>query len=119
MALIKGMTVVLLDRTETDTDPFGAPIYVETAIPVDNVLVAPASSDDIIDNTDLEGRKAVYTLAIPKGDTHNWTNQKVQFFGKTFKAFGEPLTGIEANIPLEWNTKITVELCEDQADESE
>lgn len=112
MTLIQGITVTLVNRAQTGTDPFGAPIYEETEIPVDNVLVSPATSDDITDNTDLEGRRAIYTLAIPKGDANVWANQKVKFFGETWQVFGTPLMGIEANIPLDWNMKVTVEKCE-------
>ena len=57
----------------------------------------------------LVGRKEVYTLAIPKGDTHDWENQVIEFWDKTWKSFGSPLEGIESNIPLAWNKKVTVE----------
>ena len=55
------------------------------------------------------GRKAVYTLAIPKGDTHEWEDQKVIFFGKEWRVFGAELEGIEDLIPLDWNKKVYVE----------
>lgn len=109
MALIKGITVNLLNRTQTGVDGFNRPIYTETAIPVDNVLVAPLSTEETLDVLNLTGHKAQYQLAIPKGDTHEWENQRVQFFGQTWQVIGSPLMGIEANIPLEWNTKIRVE----------
>lgn len=109
MARIKGITVQLHTRTQTGVDPFGAPIYAEEIIPVDNVLVAPASSTDVLDNLQLYGKKAVYTLAIPKGDTHEWRDAIVEFFGEQFRVFGEPTRGIEEMIPLEWNAKINVE----------
>ena len=63
----------------------------------------------ILDENSLVGRKEVYTLAIPKGDTHDWENQVIEFWGKTWKSFGFPLEGIESNIPLAWNKKVTVE----------
>lgn len=99
----------MIGREQTGSDPFGVPIYEETETPVENVLIAPTTSDDIIDDTDLDGRRAAYTLAIPKGDTHEWANQKVKFFGETWQVFGTPLKGIESNIPLDWNKKVTVE----------
>lgn len=109
MSRIKGITVTLYEETQSGTDGFGRPIYTETAIAVDNVLVAPASTSETLDTVNLTGKKAVYTLGIPKGDTHNWKDKKVEFFGETFRTFGEPLKGIEEMIPLEWNTKIQVE----------
>lgn len=108
MAKIKGITVTLYTVTQTGTDPFGDPIYTETPVTVDNVLVAPSSGAEVVDTVNLYGRKPIYTLAIPKGDTHEWENRKVSFFGKDWQAFGAVLEGIEANIPLEWNRKVMV-----------
>lgn len=112
MPKIQGIPVTLIERREIGRDALNAPIYEETETVIENVLVAPATSDDIVDTTDLEGKKLVYTLAIPKGDTHSWIDVKVRFWGRTFKSFGFPTEGIEANIPLDWNKKVTVELYE-------
>lgn len=112
MAIIKGITITLYEPTQAGTDGFGQPIYSETPVQVDNVLVTPASSQEILDSINLYGRKAVYTMAIPKGDTHTWENKHVSFFGKDFRVFGIPLEGIECDIPLDWNKKVTVEVNE-------
>lgn len=116
MAKIRGITVKLYEkkqRIDGDgnpiTDGFGKPIYDEIPIEVENVLVTPSSSDDIITNTDLTGKKAVYTIAIPKGDTHDWENKRVEFFGEMFKTFDVPVKGIDEMIPLNWNMKVKVE----------
>lgn len=107
--MLKGITVVLYDKVQTGVDPFNQPIYEETEIEVENVLVAPSTTDDITTSTDLVGKKAVYTMAIPKGDTHEWENKRVKFFGQEWKVFGFTLQGIEENIPLSWNKKVMVE----------
>ena len=109
MAMIKGITVTLVVKKKMGEDAFRAPIYQISEVEVENVLVAPATSEDVITSQDLYGKKAVYTLAIPKGDTHNWENTKVKFFGKEWKTFGIPLEGIEELIPLNWNKKVMVE----------
>ena len=109
MAKIKGITIILYDEVATGTDPFGAPIIEEVEISVENVLVSPTSSDDVVNTMNLTGRKAVYTLGIPKGDTHDWENKKVRFFDEDWRVFGIPLQGIEEMIPLDWNKKVTVE----------
>ena len=109
MVRIKGIPVTLISKVKTGNDPFGGPIYEEQEIIVDNVLVSPTSSDEVLNQQNLTGRTAVYTLAIPKGDTHTWENQEVRFFGKRWRVFGIPLEGIEAMIPLDWNKKVTVE----------
>ena len=109
MAMIKGMTVILKNKIQNGTDGFGRPIYQYQEEKVHNVLVAPASSDDIVTSQDLFGKKAVYTLAIPKGDTHNWNDCVVKFFGQEWNTFGFAIEGMEENIPLDWNKKVMVE----------
>ena len=76
---------------------------------MNNVLVAPVSSDDAINQLNLTGRKAVYTLAIPKGDTNVWEGQEVRFFNERWRVVGIPTQGIENLIPLDWNKKVQVE----------
>lgn len=109
MAKIKGIAVTLINKIETSKDPFGKPIYEDTEILVDNVLVSPTLSDDIVNQLNITGKKAVYTLAIPKGDNHIWEDQEVRFFGERWRVFGIPLQGIDHLIPLDWNKKVTVE----------
>ena len=106
---IEGITVTLISKRETGRDPFGEPIFEEVEIEVDNVLISPTTSDDIVNQMTLTGKKAVYTLAIPKGDTNNWEDQEVRFFGEKWRVFGVPLQGIDHLIPLDWNKKVTVE----------
>ena len=106
---MKGITVTLYTKTKTGADPVGSPIYKETAVDVDNVLVSPTSSEDMVTEMNLYGKHSVYTLAIPKGDTHDWKNKKVEFFGQTFRTFDDPVKGIDHLIPLGWNTKVKVE----------
>lgn len=109
MAMIKGITVTLYERKETGKDDFNHPVYEETPVEVGNVLVAPASTDEILETFNLTGKKAVYNIAIPKGDNHEWQDNRVDFFGSRWRVVGFPQRGIEANIPLEWNEKWMVE----------
>lgn len=109
MALIKGITITLYEKQKIGVDGFNRPIYNENPVKVENVLVVPASGDDAASQTNLSGRKEIYTLAIPKGDEHCWDNVTVEFFGKRWKTSGPALEGIENMIPLEWNKKVTVE----------
>lgn len=110
--VIKGITVTLYTQAETGRDDFNKPIVTETAEQIENVLVYPASETEILDTINLTGRKAVYNMAIPKGDTHDWTNKHVSFFGKDFRTIGEPTEGIEELIPLSWNKKVRCEIYE-------
>lgn len=107
--MIRGIPIVLYDRIQTGTDDFGAPIYTETPVTVENVLVTPSTSDDIVSDLQLYGKKAVYELSIPKGDTHVWEDRKVEFFGAVWHTFGFSRQYIAENVPLSWNAKIKVE----------
>ena len=106
---MKGMTINLVVKTETGTDEFGAPIYTEELVPVDDCLVGQPTSDDMTNALSLYGKKIEYTIGIPKGDTHDWTDAEVEFFGARFRTVGYPETGIQANIPLRWGQNIKVE----------
>ena len=77
------MDVVLINLVQTGVDDFKNPVYEETL--------------------DLYGKKAVYKLGIPKGDSHTWQDQDIEFFGETFHIFTTPQIGIEANVPTEWH----------------
>ena len=109
VSLLHGITIQLIERTETGVDAFNRPIYTETTVNVDNVLIGEPSTQEIVDTLNLTGKKLTYTLGIPKGDTHDWTDTFVSFWGERFRTIGEPTQGIEAMIPLDWNKKVRVE----------
>ncbi|HEM6182581.1 TPA: hypothetical protein VB850_000744 [Streptococcus suis] len=109
MGRIKGVPVVLIDKQVTGKNSFGHPKFEDMEIVVENVLIVPASTEDITNQINLTGKKVDYTLAIPKGDVHNWTNREVRFFGQRWRTVGEPLEGLDHLIPLEWNKKVQVE----------
>lgn len=109
MALIKGITVTLYEKKQMGMDPFNRPVYEDVATQVDNVLVEPLNAQEIVSEMSITGKKAVFRLCIPKGDTHDWLNAKVSFFDQTFRTYGYPIEYIEENIPLDWNRKVMVE----------
>lgn len=109
MKRIHGTTIILYDKKQVGIDPIGNPEYEEIPIYVDNVLIAPTNSEDIKNSLEIEGKKAVYILAIPKGDTNNWENRIVEFFNQKWKTFGYPQEGLDHLMPLDWNKKVMVE----------
>ncbi len=109
MTMIEGITVTLINKKEIGKDDFDAPIYEDVPIEVSNVLVSPSSTDDIINQLELTGKKAVYTLAIPKDDKNTWEDAEVIFFGERWRTFGFVTQGIDHLIPLDWNKKVMVE----------
>lgn len=110
--MITGIDVILYTKTQTGTDALGAPIYAQTAETVQNVLVGEPTADDLINELQLYGKRLAYTLAIPKGDSHDWDDVEVEFFGKKFRTYGTAVQGIEHLVPLNWNKKVKVEAYE-------
>lgn len=111
---MRGITVTLYTTTQTSTDPLGAPIYTETPVTVDDVLVGQPETDDITSSTALFGKQIAYMLGIPKGDSHDWKDKKVSWtdaYGQEHvcKTFGFPITGVEQNIPTRWHMKVRCE----------
>lgn len=109
MAWIQGISVNLVRKVKTAENEVGEPIGTEISEIVENVIVTPASMTEIIDALNLHGRKAVYSLCIPKGDEHDWEDNYVEFFGERFHIFTPTEGYIEEMLPLEWNKKYLVE----------
>ncbi len=112
MSRLKGIPVILIDKVFVENDAFDRPIYKDVEKTIDNVLVAPVNSTDILNQLNITGSKAVYVLAIPKGDTNIWQGKEVIFFDKKWKVCQHSLQGIDELIPLKWNKKVMVELYE-------
>lgn len=106
---MKGTTIQLVVKTQSGTDPFGAPVYTEELVNVPDVLVGSPTTDDITDSLNLYGKKIEYMLGIPKGDAHNWVDTEVIIWGNRYRTFGYPITGEKANIPLRWGQNVRVE----------
>lgn len=106
---MRGVTITLYNKVQTGVDAFNRPVYEDVATTIDNVLIGEPTTEDIINELNLTGKHLAYTLAIPKGDTHEWNDRKVKFFGEVFRTYGEPTQGIEHLIPLSWNKKVKVE----------
>lgn len=107
-----GITITLMKKTPSGTDGFGRPMYDTEPVSVDDVLVGEPTTDEITNDLAMYGKKVVYTLAIPKGDTNEWEDTEVVLpepFAGTYHTIGYPTAGIEANIPLRWNKKVHLE----------
>ena len=126
---MKGMTIYLVKKIQIGVDGFNQPIYTEDGLfpadevypsaelypnpvmleAVDDCLVGQPSADDVTNTLALYGKKIAYTVGIPKGDTHDWTDAEVEIWGERFRTIGYPETGIQTNIPLRWGQNIKVE----------
>lgn len=107
--MIKGENVVLMTATQTETDPFGAPIYTESEVVVSDVIVGTPSTEDVTLDLNLLGKRLAFVLGIPKNDTNDWKDKDVIIRGERFKTYGFPLTQTPENVPGKWNTQVKVE----------
>lgn len=108
---IKGIPITLYERTQTGKDGFNRPIYEETAIIIDNVVVGQPTTDDITTEINLSGKTIAYVLAIPADDIHVWENTTVEFYDQKWRTVGIPQQYMDgfmgADFP--WNKKVKVE----------
>ena len=109
MGRLNGRTVILYDKVQTGVDPFNRPVFEDVAVEVDNVLIGNPSAQEVIDTLNLTGKHVVYTLGIPKGDTHVWTDRKVQIFGEMYHTIARPIRGQDELVPLDWSQNVMVE----------
>lgn len=118
MARIKGVDVTLYEKTQTGEDAFGAPVWTETPVTVENVLIGQPETDDVTSAADLFGKRLSVWLGIPKDDAHKWEDVFVEWvdsYGETqrVRTFGTQVSGIAANMPrLPWNKKVRAERIE-------
>lgn len=105
---IHGIPIELAVKVQTDTDSFNRPVYDTEWVTVDNVLIGQPSTEEVTDELNLSGKRLDYLLGIPKGDTHDWEDTQVRFWGQVYQTIGAPTQGIESMIPLSWNKKVKV-----------
>ena len=109
--MLKGITVTLHVKTKTEEDAFGADVYTDSTVEVENVLIGQPTEADIV-NANQFGKHVQYTLGIPKEDTHVWEDTEVEFWGKKFRTVGMPVQGIDEMVPLSWGRNVMVECYE-------
>lgn len=107
--MLRGISITLYKRKIQGVDAFNMPICTEIPIEVENVLIEPLSAEEVLSEQQLYGVRSAYRLHIPKGDENDWSNVKVQFFGKTFKTYGAITETIDSMTPLHWNKKVMCE----------
>lgn len=105
---LHGITVTLITRT-AELDEHNHPTWVEHREEVANVIVGEPVQAEQEPELEVKKGRAAYTLGIPKGDTHDWEDVIVEFWGKRWRQYGRIIQSIEDLVPLDWNKKITVE----------
>ena len=113
MGRFTGRSIILYDKVKAGMDDFNHPIYTETPITVENVLIGSPTPQEVVDTLNFTGKRAAYTLGIPKGDTHVWTDRRVElpadFPSGKYRTFGYPAIGQSELVPLQWGKNVMVE----------
>ena len=65
---------------------------------IDQVTGA-VNKDAIVNDLQLYGHRGAYELCIPKGDAHDWTGCRVDFFGQSWRGYTAGEEGIGAMGP--------------------
>ena len=110
--MIIGETVVLIEKTVTGQNAIGEDIVEPVETEVKNVLIGTPSTDAVVEDLNIYGKRLLFVLGIPKGDTHNWKDAEIHIRGQKFRSYGFPLTQTEENVPGPWNTQVKVEAYE-------
>ena len=108
-SLIRGITVTLFEKTKSGEDAFGAAIYEEKPVAVENVLISPVNGEDQTDDNRLDGKKEICEISIPKKNANAWENSRVEFRGQKWCTFGFVQQLITGNVPLDWDRKVRAE----------
>lgn len=106
---MKTETVLLHVKTETGVDGMNNPVYDDATVEVSGVLIGQPTTEEVTSSIALYGKRLSFVLALPKGDTHDWTDTEVEFWGRKFRTYGDVIEGIEANVPTPWHRKVMVE----------
>ena len=67
MGKIHGMQITLIDKQVVSVDPFGSPVVKDVEITVDNVIVSPATTEDVISQMSVTGKKYPIPSVSHKG----------------------------------------------------
>lgn len=109
---IEGEPVIYINRRQSETTENGFLQYEVTEEVVENVLIGTPTMQDAASAVQIYGKNPQYTLCIPKGDTHEWTDAFVKFWGKTWHVIAAPQRTQEKLTPGPWNAKVFVEMAD-------
>jgi len=107
--LLEGETVVVIQRAEVGRGAGNTPIYTTVEETVDNVLISPASTDDVIESNRPDGTELVWNLDFPKTFTGPLRGCRVRVRGEEFHVVGDPRPYLPTLTPGQWNRPVKVE----------
>lgn len=111
--MITGISVVVMAEQQTGVDEFNAPIFgwVDEAT-VDNVLFAPASTDQLRGSTRPDGVSVEVRLDFPKDYTGSLRGKRVRVGLREWAVVGDPQPFLDHLTPGDWNRPVELTVAE-------
>ena len=110
--MIRGETVIVVHKVKAGMDAFHVPTYTFETETVPNVLVSPASTDDLEAIARPEGDTVALALHFPKTYTASLRGSLVEVRGRRYEIQGDPQSYMDENTPGAWNRPVTATLVE-------
>lgn len=109
--MIQGASIVVNRPYQAGTDRFNNVVYGMTGADVDDVLIAPGSTE-LLDASRPEGVSVAYTLHFPKTYTDSLEGCTVELpapWTGEYRVIGDPQPYMDENTPTRWNRPVEVE----------
>lgn len=106
--MIRGETVVVECKIPDGVDAYNHAKYATAELPVENVLVAPQSSSDVIDGNRTDGAEVRYKLHFPKTYIGKLDGLRVKVRDEWLHVVGSPRRYTAENTPGRWNMEVEV-----------
>jgi hypothetical protein len=104
-----GETVQVATRVEAGRDAFNNEIWEEAIVDVENVLVAPSSTDAVEGSLRVDSTKRTLNLYFPKTFTGVLAKAKICIRNEWYLVVGDPFRFDCSQCPTEWNLTCQVE----------
>ena len=109
--MIRGETVFVKRRLEDDAEDSqgnSEPSHEEYGTAIEDVLVAPGATSDIVDSIRPDGKQIAFTLYFPKSYEHDLTSALIYVRDEKFTVVGSPRPWCPDMTPGKWNLVVGV-----------
>lgn len=99
---MRGEIVTVKKRIQEGFDELNDPIWKDKEYLVENVLIAPGSSDDAVESTRPDGVEIKYTLYFPKPFDEKLEHCQICVRDEWLDVIGSPRRFDLTNCPTDW-----------------
>lgn len=110
--MFRGVTVVVEKPVSGGVDAFNAPTVVWESERVENVLVAPAGTENVENHVRTMGDKAGLQFHFPKTFTGSLRNCRIRYGDRVWEVEGDPQPYLNHLTPGVWNRRVDAYIME-------